>query len=127
MTLLLKFYVDLSLVFFFNMVENSYLSGPLMQYRKLIEQGKLQQDPNQEKVALALEDLLGRLEQYEKDMEEYHVQSCLWVLHALLVSLSPPLMICLMMCILFLTFSGKPSQLGEEPREREAQAIDKGS
>ncbi|KAH9760714.1 AFG1-like ATPase family protein [Citrus sinensis] len=49
--------------------------GPLMQYRKLIEQGKLQHDPNQEKVALALENVLGRLEQYEKDMEEYHVQS----------------------------------------------------
>ncbi|KAH9799150.1 AFG1-like ATPase family protein [Citrus sinensis] len=46
-----------------------------MQYRKLIEQGKLQHDPNQEKVALALENVLGRLEQYEKDMEEYHVQS----------------------------------------------------
>ncbi|KAJ4707911.1 lactation elevated protein 1-like [Melia azedarach] len=52
--------------------------GPLMQYRKLIEQGKLQQDPNQEKVALALEDLLGRLEQYEKDMEEYHVNLANW-------------------------------------------------
>lgn len=46
-----------------------------MQYRKFIEQGKLQHDPNQEKVALALENVLGRLEQYEKDMEEYHVQS----------------------------------------------------
>ncbi|KAL9443009.1 hypothetical protein AB3S75_016382 [Citrus x aurantiifolia] len=52
--------------------------GPLMQYRKLIEQGKLQHDPNQEKVALALENVLGRLEQYEKDMEEYHVNLANW-------------------------------------------------
>jgi predicted ATPase len=48
-------------------------SGPLAQYRTLIEQGKLQRDPYQERVALELEKLLGRLEQYEKDMEEYHV------------------------------------------------------
>lgn len=48
-------------------------SGPLAQYRNLIEQGKLQRDPYQERVALELEKLLGRLEQYEKDMEEYHV------------------------------------------------------
>ncbi|KAL9440062.1 hypothetical protein AB3S75_018844 [Citrus x aurantiifolia] len=52
--------------------------GPLMQYRKFIEQGKLQHDPNQEKVALALENVLGRLEQYEKDMEEYHVNLANW-------------------------------------------------
>lgn len=47
-----------------------------MQYRKLIEEGKLRRDPNQERIALALENLLGRLEQYEKDMEEYHVIIC---------------------------------------------------
>lgn len=47
--------------------------GPLTQYKGLVEQGKLQYDPYQEKVALELENLLGRLEQYEKDMEEYHV------------------------------------------------------
>lgn len=45
-----------------------------MQYEKLTEQGKLQHDPYQEKVASALRSLLGRLEQYEKDMEEYHVR-----------------------------------------------------
>lgn len=44
-----------------------------MQYRNLVEQGKLQHDPFQEGVAIELENLLGRLEQYEKDMEEYHV------------------------------------------------------
>lgn len=48
-------------------------SGPLAQYRNLIEQGKLRYDPNQERVASELDKLFGRLEQYEKDMEEYHV------------------------------------------------------
>lgn len=38
-----------------------------------MEQGKLQHDPNQEAVASQLENLLGRLEQYEKEMEDYHV------------------------------------------------------
>ncbi|XP_044480750.1 putative ATPase N2B isoform X1 [Mangifera indica] len=52
--------------------------GPLMQYRKLIEEGKLRRDPNQERIALALENLLGRLEQYEKYMEEYHVNLANW-------------------------------------------------
>ncbi|TYI17564.1 hypothetical protein ES332_A07G033000v1 [Gossypium tomentosum] len=47
--------------------------GPLLQYRKLVEQGRLQHDPYQERVALALENLLGRLEQYEKEMEDYHL------------------------------------------------------
>lgn len=49
------------------------MSGLLTHYRKLVEQGRLQHDPYQEKIALALENLRGRLEQYEKDMEEYHV------------------------------------------------------
>lgn len=49
------------------------LPGPLMQYKDLVKQGKLQHDPDQEKVALELESLLGRLQQYEKDMEKYHV------------------------------------------------------
>lgn len=44
-----------------------------MQYRNLVEEGKLQHDPNQERVALELEKLLGRLDKYERDMEEYHV------------------------------------------------------
>ncbi|KAK3212301.1 hypothetical protein Dsin_017007 [Dipteronia sinensis] len=52
--------------------------GMLVQYRKLIEQGKLQHDPYQEKVAVALENLLGRLDQYEKDMEEYYVKLANW-------------------------------------------------
>lgn len=49
-------------------------SGLLGHYRSLVEQGKLQHDPYQEKIASELENLLGRLEQYEKDMEEYHVR-----------------------------------------------------
>ncbi|OMO61700.1 ATPase, AFG1-like protein [Corchorus capsularis] len=52
--------------------------GPLSHYRNLVEQGKLQHDPYQEKVALALENLLGRLEQYEKDMKEYHIKLAEW-------------------------------------------------
>ncbi|OMO90853.1 ATPase, AFG1-like protein [Corchorus olitorius] len=52
--------------------------GPLSHYRNLVEQGKLQHDPYQEKVAVALENLLGRLEQYEKDMEEYHIKLAEW-------------------------------------------------
>lgn len=50
-----------------------YHSGPLTQYRNLVEQGKLQYDANQERVASELDKLFGRLEQYEKEMEEYHV------------------------------------------------------
>ncbi|KAF3447131.1 hypothetical protein FNV43_RR12311 [Rhamnella rubrinervis] len=52
--------------------------GPLAQYRNLIEQGKLQYDPNQERVASELDNLFGRLEQYEKDMEEYHENFIKW-------------------------------------------------
>ncbi|KAK4600817.1 hypothetical protein RGQ29_010433 [Quercus rubra] len=52
--------------------------GPLMQYKNLVEQGKLQHDPYQERVASELEKLLGRLEEYEKDMEEYHVNLANW-------------------------------------------------
>ncbi|XAR69373.1 hypothetical protein NMG60_11000922 [Bertholletia excelsa] len=53
--------------------------GPLTQYRTLVQQEKLRYDPNQEKVAVELENLLGRLEQYEKAMEEYHVNLAKWV------------------------------------------------
>ncbi|CAL5429073.1 unnamed protein product [Camellia sinensis] len=44
---------------------------PLTQYRALVEQGKLQNDPYQEKVALELENLLGRvnLARWEKERE----------------------------------------------------------
>ncbi|XP_069155451.1 uncharacterized protein [Solanum lycopersicum] len=52
--------------------------GLLAHYRSLVEQGKLQHDPYQEKVATELENLLGRLEQYEKDMEEYHEKLAQW-------------------------------------------------
>lgn len=49
------------------------LSGLLVHYRHLVERGELQHDHFQERVASELESLLGRLEQYEKDMEDYHV------------------------------------------------------
>ncbi|KAH7524667.1 hypothetical protein FEM48_Zijuj06G0144000 [Ziziphus jujuba var. spinosa] len=52
--------------------------GPLSQYRNLLEQGKLQYDANQERVASELDKLFGRLEQYEKEMEEYHENLAKW-------------------------------------------------
>lgn len=52
--------------------------GPLVQYQNLVEQGKLQHDPYQERVASELENLMGRLEKYEKDMEEYHEKLASW-------------------------------------------------
>lgn len=62
----------LDAIFLFILMKFS-LSGPLTQYRYQVEQGRLQHDPYQEMVALELEKLLGRLDQYEKEMEEYHV------------------------------------------------------
>ncbi|XP_068648558.1 uncharacterized protein [Aristolochia californica] len=53
--------------------------GPLALYSSLVEQGKLKHDIHQEKVAVELEDLLGRLQRYEKDMEEYHQNLVEWV------------------------------------------------
>lgn len=50
-------------------------SGPLVQYKNLVDQGKLQHDPYQESVATELQNLLSRLENYEREMEEYHVKS----------------------------------------------------
>ncbi|KAJ8436743.1 hypothetical protein Cgig2_009717 [Carnegiea gigantea] len=52
--------------------------GPLPQYKNLVEQGKLQHDPYQERVASELENLLRRLEQYEKDVEDYHARLSSW-------------------------------------------------
>lgn len=52
--------------------------GPLAHYRTLVDQGKLQHDPYQENIAFELENLLKKLEQYEKDMEEYHVRLSKW-------------------------------------------------
>lgn len=49
------------------------LPGPLAYYKSLVDQGKLKHDSYQEKVAFELNNLLGRLDQYERDMEEYHV------------------------------------------------------
>ncbi|KAG8381754.1 hypothetical protein BUALT_Bualt05G0005400 [Buddleja alternifolia] len=54
------------------------LEGPLAHYKSLVNQGKLQDDPYQEKVAFELDNLLGRLDQYEKDMEEYHANLAKW-------------------------------------------------
>lgn len=49
--------------------------GPLTLYRDLVSQGKLRHDVYQENVASELDSLLGRLERYEMEMEDYHV-SC---------------------------------------------------
>lgn len=64
--------------FYSDQPQPSLSVGPLAQYRCLVEEGKLQHDPHQEKVALALDNLLGRLQQYERDMEEYHVKLAKW-------------------------------------------------
>ncbi|CAI8594427.1 unnamed protein product [Vicia faba] len=52
--------------------------GPLVQYKNLVDQGKLQHDPYQEAVAKELQNLLARLENYEREMEEYHVNLSNW-------------------------------------------------
>ncbi|KVH90294.1 ATPase, AFG1-like protein [Cynara cardunculus var. scolymus] len=52
--------------------------GPVTQYKKLVKEGQLQFDPYQEKVALELDNLLTRLKQYEKEMEEYHEKLAKW-------------------------------------------------
>ncbi|CAN0877604.1 AFG1-like ATPase [Linum grandiflorum] len=52
--------------------------GPLARYREFVGEGKLQHDPYQERVAIELEKLLGRLEQYERDMEDYHAKLAKW-------------------------------------------------
>nr|KAJ0200492.1 hypothetical protein LSAT_V11C600307220 [Lactuca sativa] len=52
--------------------------GPLTQYKNLVKEGQLQFDPYQEKVALELDNLLQRLQQYEKEMQEYHVKLSNW-------------------------------------------------
>jgi len=49
-------------------------SGLLVHYKNLVDQGKLQHDPYQESVATELQNLLSRLESYEREMEEYHVK-----------------------------------------------------
>ncbi|KAH9609848.1 hypothetical protein KSS87_022115, partial [Heliosperma pusillum] len=63
-----------------NMPEAVYPSrqGPYVQYKNLVEQGKLQHDTYQERVASELENLLARLEQYEKDMQDYHEKLANW-------------------------------------------------
>ncbi|CAA0838445.1 AFG1-like ATPase family protein [Striga hermonthica] len=53
-------------------------TGPLAYYKSLVNQGKLKHDVYQEKVAVELDSLLGRLDQYEKDMEEYHANLAKW-------------------------------------------------
>ncbi|KAI3706822.1 hypothetical protein L6452_24811 [Arctium lappa] len=52
--------------------------GPVTQYKNLVKEGQLQFDPYQEKVALELDNLLTRLKQYEKEMEEYHEKLAKW-------------------------------------------------
>lgn len=72
-----------------------------------MKQGKLQHDPYQEEVAFKLENLLGRMEQYEKDMKEYHVG------HDILLFPNHPEMLFLGLFI-FLIFLGKAYQMGGE-------------
>lgn len=50
----------------------------LENYKNLVEQGKVQHDPYQERVAFELEKLLSRLQQYEKDMGDYYVKLAEW-------------------------------------------------
>lgn len=50
----------------------------LENYKNLVEQGKVEHDPYQERVAFELEKLLSRLQQYEKDMEDYYVKLTEW-------------------------------------------------
>ncbi|GFQ04919.1 lactation elevated protein 1 [Phtheirospermum japonicum] len=52
--------------------------GPLDYYKILVNQGKLKHDAYQENVALELDNLLSRLGQYEKDMEQYHANLAKW-------------------------------------------------
>lgn len=64
------------------------LPGPVAYYKSLVNQGKLKNDPYQEQVALELDNLLGRLDQYEKDMKEYHVRVMLNMMRFLIRSYS---------------------------------------
>ncbi|PKA53780.1 hypothetical protein AXF42_Ash020701 [Apostasia shenzhenica] len=52
--------------------------GPLALYKSMVEDGKLHHDIYQENVASELEDLLSHLDQYEKEMEEYHINLASW-------------------------------------------------
>ncbi|XP_044974631.1 putative ATPase N2B [Hordeum vulgare subsp. vulgare] len=52
--------------------------GPLTLYRDLVSQGKLRHDVYQENVASDLDSLLGRLERYEMEMEDYHTKLSMW-------------------------------------------------
>ncbi|XP_051129387.1 uncharacterized protein LOC127250251 [Andrographis paniculata] len=52
--------------------------GLLDHYKNLINLGKLKHDPFQEEVASELDSLLGRLDQYEKDMKDYHEKLSKW-------------------------------------------------
>ncbi|KAL3633573.1 hypothetical protein CASFOL_022335 [Castilleja foliolosa] len=52
--------------------------GPLEYYKNLVNRGKLKHDTFQENVALELDNLLGRLGQYDKDMEQYHENLSKW-------------------------------------------------
>ncbi|XP_073042531.1 uncharacterized protein [Primulina eburnea] len=73
--------VGVRLLRFFCDQSHSSLSkrpGPLVHYKSLVNQGKLQHDPYQEKVAVELDNLLGRLCQYEKEMEEFHANLAKW-------------------------------------------------
>nr|XP_018676932.1 PREDICTED: putative ATPase N2B isoform X5 [Musa acuminata subsp. malaccensis] len=52
--------------------------GPLAHYRSMVREGKLKYDTYQERVAFELEELLGKLQCYQKEMEDYHVKLATW-------------------------------------------------
>ncbi|XP_064949992.1 uncharacterized protein LOC135599149 isoform X4 [Musa acuminata AAA Group] len=52
--------------------------GPLARYRSMVREGKLKYDTYQERVAFELEELLGKLQCYQKEMEDYHVKLATW-------------------------------------------------
>ncbi|KAL6528830.1 hypothetical protein OROMI_029006 [Orobanche minor] len=60
------------------LISASLPPGPLAYYKSLVNQGKLKHDACQERVALELDNLLGRLDRYEEDMEEYHANLAKW-------------------------------------------------
>nr|XP_043635536.1 AFG1-like ATPase [Erigeron canadensis] len=62
----------------FRQFSTSINPGPLTQYKHLVKEGQLQFDPYQEKVALELDNLLERLVQFDKEMEEYHIKLAKW-------------------------------------------------
>ncbi|XP_064993420.1 uncharacterized protein LOC135585758 isoform X8 [Musa acuminata AAA Group] len=73
-----KFQFAPLLPFFNYFVSLFFLLGPLAHYRSMVREGKLKYDTYQERVAFELEELLGKLQCYQKEMEDYHVKLATW-------------------------------------------------